>query len=75
MFCLRHVVCNLQYTKRSMRQMQRAGETLFVDFAGPTLSLVNGSHSHLFVAALGISHYTYAGRCRAARRRTSGSPV
>ncbi|MGB4468699.1 MAG: IS21 family transposase [Azovibrio sp.] len=46
--------------KRSMRQVHRAGEKLFVDFAGPTLALVNGSRAHLFVAALGASHYTYA---------------
>nr|WP_269812391.1 IS21 family transposase [Pseudomonas monteilii] len=46
--------------KRSMRQVHRAGEKLFVDFAGPTLTLADGSRAHLFVAALGVSHYTYA---------------
>ena len=36
-----------------MRQIQRAGEKLFVDFAGPTLGLSDGSRAHIFVAALG----------------------
>lgn len=58
-FCERY----RQYTrslKRSMRQVHRAGEKLFVDFAGPTLALADGSRAHLFVAALGASHYTFA---------------
>lgn len=46
--------------KRSMRQIHRAGEKLFVDFAGPTLGLSDGSRAHIFVAALGASGYTYA---------------
>ena len=46
--------------KRSMRQTHRAGEKLFVDFAGPTLALSDGSRAHIFVAALGASSYTYA---------------
>lgn len=46
--------------KRSMRQVHRAGEKLFVDFAGPTLALADGSQAHLFVSAMGASHYTYA---------------
>lgn len=46
--------------KRSMRQVHRAGEKLFVDFAGPTLTLSDGSRAHLFVSAMGASHYTYA---------------
>ncbi|HOV20708.1 MAG TPA: IS21 family transposase [Ottowia sp.] len=45
--------------KRSMRQVHRAGERLFVDFAGPTLTLTDGGRANLFVAALGASHYTY----------------
>ena len=58
-FCERY----RQYVKtlrRSMRQIHVAGEKLFVDFAGPTLALRDGSRAHLFVAALGASHYTYA---------------
>jgi transposase len=46
--------------KRSMRQIHKAGEKLFVDFAGPTLGLSDGSRVHLFVAAMGVSGYTYA---------------
>lgn len=52
-----------RYTKTlkvSMRQVHRAGEKLFVDFAGPTLELGDGTRGHLFVAAMGASHYTYA---------------
>jgi transposase len=46
--------------KRSMRQIHRAGEKLFIDFAGPTVALTDGSRAHIFVAALGASSYTYA---------------
>ncbi|HDR8942857.1 TPA: transposase, partial [Burkholderia vietnamiensis] len=41
--------------KRSMRQIHRAGEKLFVDFAGPTLPLTSGRRAHIFVAAMGAS--------------------
>ncbi|MDQ0038502.1 transposase [Variovorax boronicumulans] len=46
--------------KRSMRQIHRAGEKLFVDYAGCTVELVDGSRAHIFVAALGASSYTLA---------------
>lgn len=46
--------------KRSMRQIHRAGEKLFVDYAGPTVELADGSRAHIFVAALGASCYTFA---------------
>jgi transposase len=46
--------------KRSMRQIHRAGEKLFVDYAGPTVELADGSRAHVFVAALGASSYTFA---------------
>ena len=46
--------------KRSMRQIHRAGEKLFVDYAGPTVELADGSRAHIFVAALGASSYTFA---------------
>ena len=46
--------------KRSMRQIHRAGEKLFIDYAGPTVALTDGSRAHIFVAALGASSYTYA---------------
>jgi len=51
------------YTKtlrRSMRQQHRAGEKLFIDFAGPTLALEDGTRGQVFVAAMGASSYTYA---------------
>jgi transposase len=43
-----------------MRQIHRAGEKLFVDFAGPTLPLTTGRRAHVFVAAMGASSYTFA---------------
>jgi transposase len=51
--------------KYSMRQIHRAGEKLFIDFAGPTTPVImTGTgeirRAHLFVAALGASNYTYA---------------
>ncbi|MGA9032546.1 MAG: IS21 family transposase [Sulfuricaulis sp.] len=46
--------------KRSMRQIHRAGEKLFIDFAGPTIVLTDGSRAHIFVAAMGASSYTFA---------------
>ena len=46
--------------KRSMRQIHRAGEKLFIDFAGPTMALTDGSRAHIFVAAMGASSYTFA---------------
>lgn len=45
--------------KHSLRQVYRAGEKLFVDYAGPTLELGDGSRAHIFVAALGASSYTF----------------
>lgn len=46
--------------KRSMRQIHRAGEKLFIDYAGPTIALTDASRAHIFVAALHASSYTYA---------------
>jgi len=46
--------------KRSMRQVHRAGEKLFIDYAGPTVALIDGNRAHIFVAALGASGYTFA---------------
>jgi transposase len=46
--------------KRSMRQVHRAGEKLFIDYAGPTIGLTDGNRAHIFVAALGASSYTFA---------------
>ena len=57
--------------KRSMalghpvRQVHRAGEKLFVDYAGQTLSVIDPAsgeirRAQVFVAVLGASNYTYA---------------
>ena len=46
--------------KRSMRQHRRAGEKLFIDYAGPTLALTDGTRAQVFVAAMGASSYTFA---------------
>ncbi len=51
--------------KRSMRQIHRAGEKLFIDYAGPTVPITDQltgeiSQAHIFVAVLGASNYTYA---------------
>jgi transposase len=48
-----------------LRQPYRAGEKLFVDYAGQTLPIVDGAtgevrQAQLFVAVLGASNYTYA---------------
>jgi transposase len=51
--------------KLSMRQEHRAGEKLFADFAGQTLTIHDPAGgparaAHIFVAVLGASNYTYA---------------
>jgi transposase len=51
--------------KLVMRQTHRAGEKLFVDYAGPTVPIVNPitgeiREAQIFVAVLGASNYTYA---------------
>ena len=48
-----------------MRQHHRAGEKLFVDYAGQTIGVVDSStgeirDAQVFVATLGASNYTYA---------------
>ena len=48
-----------------LRQEHRAGEKLFVDYAGPTVPIVNPltgelREAQIFVAVLGASNYTYA---------------
>ena len=51
--------------KRSMRQQHRAGEKMFVDYAGLTVTIVDRNTgdtapAQIFVAVLGASSYTYA---------------
>jgi transposase len=48
-----------------MRQTHRAGEKMFVDFAGETVPIVDPAsgeieHAYVYVAVLGASNYTYA---------------
>ena len=43
-----------------MRQIHRTGEKLFVNDAGPTVELADGSRAHILVAALGASIHTFA---------------
>ena len=54
--------------RRSMRQVHRAGEKLFVDYAGQSVAYGReGDRAQIFVAALGASHYTFA--CATAHQR------
>jgi len=53
-----------QKQKRSMRQTHRAGEKLFVDYAGQTIPIIHSNtgeiqEAQVFVAVLGASNYTY----------------
>jgi len=63
-FCF-HYQRRRKRQKRSMRQIHRAGEKLFIDYCGPTVPIVDGSTGELrqaqvFVAVLGASNYAYA---------------
>lgn len=63
-FCHRYLQW-LGKQKRSMRQIHRAGEKLFVDYCGPTMPVVNPDtgeirQAQVFVAVLGASNYTFA---------------
>ncbi len=51
--------------KRSMRQVHRAGDKLFIDYSGDTVAIIDGAtgeirRAEIFVAVLGASCYTYA---------------
>ena len=53
------------YISRSMRQVHKAGEKLFIDYAGPTVPVVNPEtgeirQAAIFVAVLGASYYSFA---------------
>ena len=54
-FC-EHYKAFTRRLKRSMRQHRRAGEKLFIDFAGSTMPLQDGRRAHVFVAAMGASN-------------------
>lgn len=63
-FCHRYLEW-LGCQQRSMRQIHRAGEKLFVDYCGPTMGVVNPDtgevrQAQVFVAVMGASNYTFA---------------
>jgi transposase len=63
-FCTRYKDWTGQL-KRSMRQIHRAGEKLFADYAGPTLPIIDATTGEIrpasiFVAVLGASSDTFA---------------
>lgn len=63
-FCL-HYHRFAQSLKRSMRQVHRAGDKLFIDYSGDTVPIINAGtgeirRAEIFVAVLGASSYTYA---------------
>lgn len=58
-FCA-HYKAYVGTLKRSMREHRRAGEKLFIDFAGSTVPLRDGARAQVFVAAMGASSYTFA---------------
>lgn len=54
----------LKKQRRSMRQIHKAGDKLFVDYAGQTVPIVSGDtgeirFAQIFVAVLGASNYTF----------------
>ena len=64
------LVAFMHFTRREstvdpvMRQSYKAGEKLFVDYAGPTLPMIDRETGEIrdvqiFVAVLGASSYTY----------------
>lgn len=71
-FC-EHYKAFARRLKRSMRQHRRAGEKLFIDFAGPTVALHGGGRAQVFVAAMGASSYTFA--CATSASRASRRPM
>lgn len=63
-FC-EHYNFYLKTLKPSMRQVHKAGEKMFVDYAGPTIPIIDAltgeiTKAQIFVAVLGASNYTFA---------------
>jgi transposase len=63
-FCL-HYSRFRDTLRRSMRQVHRAGEKLFIDYAGQSIPVIDPASgemrpAQIFVAVLGASHYSYA---------------
>ena len=55
----------LKRQRRSMRQLHKAGEKCFIDYAGQTVPIVNPysgeiREAQIFIAVLGASNYTFA---------------
>jgi transposase len=55
-----HYKSFVQRLKRSMRQHRLAGEKLFIDFAGPSVPLLDGGRAQVFVAAMAASSCVFA---------------
>lgn len=45
---------------RSLKQVSRAGERIFANFAEVPVSLDGGAHAHIFLATMGASRYAFA---------------
>lgn len=58
-FC-EHYKAFARTLKRSMRQHRLAGEKLFIDFAGTTVSLADGARAQVFVSAMAASSCVFA---------------
>jgi transposase len=55
----------LSQQRRSMRQVHKAGEKTFIDYAGPTVPIINPGtgeirQAAIFIAVLGASNYSFA---------------
>ena len=64
-FCELYDVWRGDNAKPSMRQLHKAGEKCFVDYAGQTVAITDPqtgkqSKAHIFVGVLGASNYTFA---------------
>lgn len=53
-----------------MRQHRRAGEKIFIDYAGPTVTLSDGARAQVFVAAMAASGCVFA--CTTPAQRLEG---
>jgi len=65
----------LKKQKRSMRQLHKAGDKLFLDFCGPTIPIVNPDtgecrSAQIFVATLGATNYTYVEACESQKQES-----
>lgn len=47
-------VCSTKPLKGYQLRLHRAGEKLFIDYAGPTIGLTDGTHTHNLVAVLDV---------------------